>query len=283
MKIFWKFKSKIFQIIDILCMPSILYFLQKNVTRRSRIESLEVDEIWERHKKSLVNYDTLGYVFEFGAGKNLAQNIFLSDVVDQQLVVDRNSMIDLKLVNKARRFISEIIDLRSKQDIIVNDDTQIYGITYKAPYDATKTDLEDKCIDACISSVTLEHIPRNNIIEIFIELQRILKDNGIVSATIDYSDHYAHTDSSISLLNYLNYSEFEWRKYNHSCHYQNRLRHHDYLEIFSECGFEIVEEQLFYQEKAIPVVLQNKFKDSDPTWCATSSYVVLKKMTFNAD
>ena len=281
MNIPWKFKSKVFQIIDILNMPSILYFLQKNVTKRSRIITLEVDKMWERHKKYLVKYDSTSYVFEFGAGKHLAQNFFLSDVVDQQLVVDLHSMIDLQLVNKARLFLSEIMTLRSRQKIDSEHDLQKYGITYKAPYDATQTELGDKSINACISSVTLEHIPKKNIIEIFTELQRILTDGGIVSATIDYSDHYAHTDASISLLNYLHYSELEWEYFNHSCHYQNRLRHNDYMEIFSSCGFEIVEEELFYQEKVISDHLKNKFMDSDSKWSATSSHVVLKKINFN--
>ena len=274
----WKLKSKIFQIIDIFNMPSVLYFLQKNVTKRSRVKSLEVDEMWERHKKSLVKYSTTGLVFEFGAGKNLAQNIFLSGVVDQQLVVDLNAMIDLKLVNTARNFLSEIIQLRSKENIKTNDDLQNYGITYKAPYDAAKTDLKDKSIDACISSVTLEHVPKESIVQIFTELRRTLREDGIVSATIDYSDHYAHTDPTISLLNYLRYPDFEWDKYNHSCHYQNRLRHYDYKKIFSECGFQILEEEVFYQENQIPDELKKEFFNKDPSWCATSSYVVLKKI-----
>ena len=273
----WKFKSKVFQIIDILSMPSILYFLQKNVTKRSRIKSLKIDEIWERHKKSLVKYSATGLVFEFGAGKNLAQNIFLSDVVNQQLVVDLNSMIDLKLVNKARRLLSEIMQLRSNENIRSNSDLQKHGITYRAPYDAAKTDLKDKSIDACISSVTLEHIPKDSISQIFKELRRTLKDNGIVSATIDYIDHYAHTDSSIFLLNYLQFSDSEWEKYNHSCHYQNRLRHYDYKEIFQDCGFEIIEEVLRYQESKIPDKIKFLFKDKDSSWSATSAHFILKK------
>lgn len=278
MNIPWKLKSKIFQIIDVLNVPSILYFIQKNITKRSKIKTLKIDEIWERHKKSLLKYDTTRFVFEFGAGKNLAQNIFLSDIVEQQFIVDLNPMIDLKLVNTVRNLISKTTKLRSSINIKTIDDIKSYGITYRAPYDAAKTDLKSKSLDACISSVTLEHIPKNNIIDIFNELSRILKDDGIVSATIDYSDHYAHTDPSISLLNYLHFSETEWEVYNHKCHYQNRLRHLDYKEIFFKCGFEIIEEILFYQEDKIPENLKYKYRHYDPTWCATSSYVVLKKV-----
>ena len=62
--------------------------------------------------------------------------------------------------------------------------------------------------------------------------QKNLKKNGMISAIIDYSDHYAHTDPAIGLLNFLNYSSDDWKKYNHESHYQNRLRHYEYIDIF---------------------------------------------------
>ena len=34
----------------------------------------------------------------------------------------------------------------------------------------------------------------------------------------------------------------EWQRYNPSLHYQNRLRHRDYLNIISQTGFEILED-----------------------------------------
>ena len=57
--------------------------------------------------------------------------------------------------------------------------------------------------------VHLEHIPKDSIKKIFIELRRILKKDGVVCATIDYTDHYAHTDKNIGLLNFLSYFIFE--------------------------------------------------------------------------
>lgn len=277
MRIPWKLKSKIFRAIDVLNAPSFLYFLQKNVTKRSRLTTLNVDANWQRHKDRLIKYATTGLIFEFGAGKSLAQNLYLSDVVDDQLVVDLNPMIDLNLIETARALLSEKTKLKSKNKILKIDDLKHYGITYRAPFDAAITNLRKESVDACVSTNTLEHIPKNSIIRIFTELRRILKDDGIVSAKIDYSDHYAHTDPSISLLNYLRYTDSEWKKYNHDCHYQNRLRHYDYKEIFVNCGFEIVEEELTYGETRISEELEKLFKDKDSIWSATSSYVVLKK------
>jgi hypothetical protein len=277
MNIPWKLKSTIFSLIDIFKANSFLYFLQKNVTKRSQIKEIEVNESWVGHQSTLLNNGCTGFIFEFGAGKSLAQNLYLSNTIDRQLVVDLNPMIDLVLVDQSRELLSSKANLKSNIEIKSFDNLASYGIEYRAPYDASKTDLPDKSLDACISTNTLEHIPKESIRAIFTELYRTLKDTGVVSAKIDYSDHYAHTDSSISLLNYLNFSESEWKKYNHNCHYQNRLRHNDYKSIFLDCGFQIICEDLFFGEDEISDALRNKHKDDDPNWCATAAHFVLKK------
>ena len=104
MNIPWKLKSFIFMTIDILRFPSLLYFLQKNVTGRSRISSNRIDPIWERHKNILLKHKKTKYIFEFGAGKSLSQNIYLSTNVEKQLVVDLYPMIELGLVNQSIEF-----------------------------------------------------------------------------------------------------------------------------------------------------------------------------------
>ena len=252
-------------------------FLQKNVTKRPRATVFNIDENWKRHLNSLKIHSATNLIFEFGAGNDLAQNIFLSSTVTRQIVVDLNPMLDIELVEFARRLLSVHNSLKSDQPIKTIKDLYSYGIEYRAPFDASCTNFADASIDACISTNTLEHIPKINIIKIFNELHRILKTEGIISVKIDYSDHYAHTDPSISSLNYLKYSDKEWRKYNHNCHYQNRLRHYDYLEIFHSCGFVALEEEIIYAEVNIPDLISRQFIDKPQTWSATSAYILLKK------
>ena len=277
MKIPWKLKSFIFGWIDLLNAPRILYFLQKHVTKRSSVGILRISTIWEDHKEFLTKYGATSFIFEFGAGKTLAQNLFLSDIVGKQLVVDLNDMMDFKLVDNVREQTHQSLALQSEVKIDSLKALSQYGIDYRAPYDAAQTDLQDKSIDACISTNTLEHIPKEDIISIFYELHRILKDNGIVSAKIDYTDHYAHTDKTISLLNYLKFDEHVWKRYNHACHYQNRLRHYEYVEIFRKCGYVVQEEELVYAESSIPTELFEVFRGKDETWKATAAHIILKK------
>ncbi len=279
MNIPWKIKSSIFALIELFNVPSALYFLQKYGTRRASMGVLDISPIWKNHKEYLKKYRTTKRVFEFGAGKSLAQNLFLSDIVNNQVVVDLNPMIDFELLNNVRNRISNIVTLKSDKKINSFDDLALFGIEYRAPYDATKTDFEDKTLDACISTNTLEHIPKESITSIFDELYRTLKDDGIVSARIDYSDHYAHTDKTISLFNYLKFDENTWKRYNHNCHYQNRLRHYDYVKIFNKCGFVVIEEELIFSENNIPTEIMEAFKDKDEKWKATSAHIILKKAT----
>ena len=146
-----------------------------------------------------------------------------------------------------------------------------------APYDAEKIQLLDNSIEACISTNTLEHIPKIDIIGIFSELYKKLIDEGIVSLIIDYSDHYAHTDNNISLLNFLKFSHSQWKRYNHKLHFQNRLRHYEYIDIFEKIGFITIKEDLFYAEKNIPSMILDSYKDLNPSWKATSAHIILKK------
>ena len=186
-------------------------------------------------------------------------------------------MIDLQLVDSARKDLLKINKLRSKVRIKNLKDLENYGIYYISPYNAAKIHLPDKSIDACVSTNTLEHIPKVNIIEIFSELYWKIKDDGIVSLIIDYSDHYAHTDNNISLLNYLRFTNHQWQRYNHKFHYQNRLRHYEYINIFEKIGFKAINEDLFYAEKNIPPIIYESFKNFNPTWRATSAHIILKK------
>ena len=62
----WKIKSLIFSFIDYLNLQKLLYFLQKYITKRSRINSLLYSPDWEMHKDALNKYKTKNVVFEFG-------------------------------------------------------------------------------------------------------------------------------------------------------------------------------------------------------------------------
>lgn len=237
MRIPWRAKSAAYSVLEQVG-DAPLYFVQKHVTKRSRIHVPEIKEAWNFHLQNLRDIKA-HHVLEFGGGKSLIQNLLLSTLGLEQTVIDLNPMVDLEQVNDAIAAL-EKHDIPLRGPIESLGDLKLrYGITYIAPCDMRHSGLNYEHWDAIVSTNTLEHIPVDSIKDIWAEAARLLRPGGIISAKIDYSDHYAHTDSSISMLNYLKFSAREWRKYNHGNHYQNRLRHNHHVELIERAGFVI--------------------------------------------
>ena len=267
-----------FATIDIFHADSILYLAQKYLTRRSKRSFTRQIRRWHQHEAVIKKVNASPVIFEFGAGKDLAQNLFLSSWAGKQYLVDLNFMLDLDLCESARLELVENFILEDRGKLSSVNDLLKYGIHYNAPADAANTDLADESIDVCISTATLEHIPEVSICKILTELYRIIKVGGLVSAVIDYSDHYSHTDSSISQLNFLKYSEDKWARYNHRSHYQNRLRHDRYVELFKENGFNLLQEELDFSDHEIPDDIDNLFMKCNSSWRAVASHCVFEKI-----
>lgn len=241
----WKVKSLIYKILFFFKAQNLLFFIQKKITKRASIEIFEIDNSWKYHLKNLQSYNS-HEVLEFGAGKSLEQNIFLSYKFNNKLnqtVIDETKMLDIGLFNEASLQVSKILKVEKKLSISsIEDIKKNYNISYIAPCSFEKIMKNKILFDACVSTVTLEHFSKNDLEKAFENLKKIIKKDGIISATIDYSDHYNHTDEKIGTLNFLQYDEKSWKKYNTPYLFQNRLRHNNFRDFFLKMNFEIVEE-----------------------------------------
>jgi hypothetical protein len=238
------------------------YMFQKYVTRSFSNESVGFESVMknaryhtsavQRHLPVPVPKATF---YEFGAGSLLAIPLALfCSGVDHQILVDIRRLVKPRLVNiivKELQSLGPEAGLQRKPGEWPGNGSfpkfgmwlrTCLGIEYRAPSDARRTGLEPKSVDVITSTNTLEHIPKHDIQAILIECRRILRDHGVMSFRIDYSDHYKSFDRSISAYNFLRYSDRQWRLFNPPLHYQNRLRHKDYVELFKRTRFEIVEE-----------------------------------------
>lgn len=113
------------------------------------------------------------------------------------------------------------------------------GVAYYAPGDASSTGLPASSVDAAFSNSVLEHVPRSVIQAIFHEQRRILKPGGLSVNSVNCGDHYAYFDQSLNPIQYLTYSEREWRFWNNDLLYQNRLRPRDFLEMAATAGLDL--------------------------------------------
>ena len=236
----WKLKAFLYKVFQSLRLTKSLYFIQKYITRRSKINIQKIDPHWERHESSIRKNNCIS-LLEIGAGKSLEQNIYFSYIFNNQLkqtVIDINKMIDFNLFNEASLIISNLLNIKFKgkvtnQEEILNK----YNIQYLAPHKLS--DLSEKKFDICVSTTTLEHFSLQDLNNFLLDVKKILKEGGLISSIIDYSDHYSHTDKNINSLNFLKFDESDWVKYNNSYLYQNRLRHQDYRKLFNDFNYEI--------------------------------------------
>jgi len=76
-----------------------------------------------------------------------------------------------------------------------------------SPGDAAETHFPDQCIDYHTSYAVFKHILKIVLKKILEEGNRIIKKHGFFVHNIDYSDHFSHSDKSISAINFLQYSD----------------------------------------------------------------------------
>ena len=273
-KINWKTKSRLLSAFDLLGQDA-LNFAQKHLSRRSVVDLPVIPKAWAFQKRNVAEYRPHELI-EFGAGKNLGQNLFIAQPGLRQYVVDLNPMLDLELVNhvitllRERHNLDDLAAVSSLEELV-----ERYAITYEAPVDMAETHFEDGRFDMCISSNTLEHIPVASLSAILTELRRILRKGGLICAQIDYSDHYSHTDRSISRLNYLRFHEQQWSRYNHRVFYQNRLRHNHYRALFDQAGFVTLRAEAQSPCEQIPADLEPSLLTGDESdFCKTGHWVL---------
>tara|TARA_Y100001960_G_C14614579_1_gene797596 strand:+ start:81 stop:923 length:843 start_codon:yes stop_codon:yes gene_type:complete len=261
----WKIKSFIYKILYLFRLQKTLFFIQKNITKRADVKIDEIIFYWKNHLKYLESYKSKT-ILEFGAGKSLEQNIFLSYKSNHKLnqtLIDISNMLDIDLFNKANEQISKLLNINREPFIkSVNDLKKIYNINYLAP--STIEEIKEKgfLFDACISSTTLEHFPIDSLRITFETLKKVIKKNGIISMLIDYSDHYSHTDNKIDSLNFLQFNDYQWKKYNTPFLFQNRLRHQNFREFFLKSGYKIIEE-IKGKSGSGPKIISDKFDYSN--------------------
>jgi SAM-dependent methyltransferase len=149
------------------------------------------------------------------------------------------------------------------------------GVRYHAPADAAQTGFVNREVDAVFSNSVFEHIPSRGIAAILRETARILKPDGVSLHSVNCGDHYAYFDPSITPINYLKYSDRQWRLWNNRLLHQNRLRPVDFLQLAEAAGLQVVQSRFTPKEKLLMMLptlgVAEQFKRYAPEQlCATS-------------
>jgi len=146
--------------------------------------------------------------------------------------------------------------------------------------DARCLALPSRSVSLITSNNTLEHIHPAMLREILAELRRVAAAGGVMSHSIDMSDHYAHLDRSITIYNYLQYSRRQWQLIDNAIQPQNRLRISDYRTMYAELGIPITEElcRVGSMQDLARVKVHPEFDGIPPVELAVSECLLVSKM-----
>ncbi len=108
--------------------------------------------------------------------------------------------------------------------------------------DARQLPLPDGSIDLIHSNNTFEHIYPNLLLPILKELKRVARPiSALQSHAIDMSDHFAHLDNTITIYNFLQFTNRQWAWIDNDIQPQSRLRYSDYLKLFDQAQLSVVD------------------------------------------
>src|SRR5262245_28728287 len=247
----WQLKAYVQKLISMLpAREHVHYRMQRTIGGMRNVDKEcrgKIDDwkIMMRHLQSIGVDIERSELFEIGTGWYPTFPICLYLVGARKVITfDLNRFLKPDLTLRCAQTIAEQLDSistfskRSLEEITEAHSALVQGLStgaslsevtggrvkYVAPADACSTGLSPDSIDVVFSNSVLEHVPEPTIVGMMREARRILKTGGIVFHSVNCGDHSAYVDSSVNQLNYLRYSEAEWRKWNNHFLYQNRLR-----------------------------------------------------------
>jgi SAM-dependent methyltransferase len=155
-------------------------------------------------------------------------------------------------------------------------------LLYQAPADACATGLDPASLDLVFSNSVLEHIQPDVLPALMRETFRLLRPGGLAIHNVACYDHYAYFDHNITPINYLSYTEKQWRFWNCDLQYQNRLRAQDFLEAVERAGLELVIKRLTQKPEVLQAITRMKIapefqRYSNEQLCCTSLSFAARK------
>ena len=243
------------------------YFFQKHITKGVQLNDAYLFDRLEHAQNHWGFYKKFGKTpipnrsLEIGTGwyPVVPLTLFLAGVneiysVDIEMLTNKKHLETtvqrvLEVIDDGRYpttlpLLPERLELLKKLHAEAGDKTlqailQDLRITYLIQ-DARQLDFQDASIDLIHSNNTFEHIYPNILEGILKEFWRI--NSGVMSHFIDMSDHFAHFDQSITVYNFLKFTEKQWHWIDNTIQPQNRWRYDDYLKLYQKCGINITKE-----------------------------------------
>jgi SAM-dependent methyltransferase len=125
------------------------------------------------------------------------------------------------------------------------------GFSYIIHPEGSLEGLDDDTYDLIYSHNVLEHVDRGILPTTVAEYHRVLKPGGLSIQHIDLRDHLSNYDRNAPVKNYLRYPDRVWKAFFESpMEYINRIQRPEWLKLFGDAGFSLVEEEVFHSDIA---------------------------------
>jgi len=263
----WREKAVLQQLIARMPASDALYYaLQRHFgdLRNGRFDPMEwvivAAEMVNRLRRS--GFSLIGKrCLEVGTGRaiGLPLSLWLCGA-QQTTTLDLNRYLSGELVEESCRYlcrnaekvvqllqeVDEDGGLRERLDQLssFSGDTRsllkLINVTYMAPANATHIALPDHSCDFHFSYSVLEHVPGSQIVAMLREAGRLLSPEGTLLHIFDLSDHFSYADDSITKINFLRFTDAQWRRWaGNKYMYHNRLRPPEFVKLFQEAGVRI--------------------------------------------
>jgi SAM-dependent methyltransferase len=182
---------------------------------------------------------------------------------------DNEIKIPPSMREPARKLLETIISLNSFSQVY-----ELLGFQYVVEPTGTLRNLEHNAYDACFSCNVFEHIDSAIVSDYIKELYHLLKPGGYSFITIDISDHLANYDPGVCRKNYLKYSDAVWKLcFENYVQYFNRIQRDEWLSMFNQAGFELLEEESVSQPIRARINKKYECLDRKDIECTTLSIV----------
>lgn len=155
--------------------------------------------------------------------------------INHHFTPDRNAQLN--------KVFFRLLDIDQPSSLKTNPSGLPDGINYLPLTNIVDQPPAPTSIDVVFSRYLLEHMHPEDIYKIHKSSKKYMRENGVIIHFVSPSDHRAYFDKSLSLYDFLQYSEKQWNAKQTRFDYHNRLRLPQYVEIFEQAGLEIIDKQ----------------------------------------
>ncbi len=205
---------------------------------------LEIGTGWLHWESTLLRLFYNVEITLFDVWDNRQLLAYKSHYAQLDKIIDQELDLDARQHERVHSLLANIVHANSFDEIY-----HIMNFRHVINPDGSLSQFEDQSYSLIFSSNVLEHVDVKILPGFTRDFYRLLKPGGYSMHQIDLGDHLSYYDKSTPFKNYLRYSDAVWRRFfENDVQYFNRIQRPEWLTLYQNAGFELVEEEPIYAD-----------------------------------